>query len=475
MHKAAVYIRVSTDEQTELSPESQLREISLYAAQKGLQLCREHIYIDEGISGRKTENRAAFQRMIAAAKHKPPPFDTLLVWKFSRFARNREDSILYKNILRKKCGVSVLSVKEPLAEHDKTSLLLEGIIEVMDEYFSLNLAEDVRRSMLDNHLKGAHQAHPPYGYRVPAKGKGLQIEPEEAAVVEEIFSRYAAGESCYRIARALNEAGLHTRNGVRWYKERIHYIVQNPVYAGYVRWTTKDAHTDKANASPAVTKGLHTPIIPEALWQQAQKRHLLNSTEEKHTQPPHRKSRWSAGLFCCAECGSILHKADRHTYRCSGYHKGLCAQANRLPAAHLEALLTAQLKADLTDDAHRCTFRITPIQQGIYRTQQTALQRLDKKAARLLQLYLDGGISPAGYKEQAVRLQQEKNAIESGTDTPPSVDIAALQKAAQMPFSSLCSNAFTIERLYTACQSILLPCHVDKHTGRLTLYYRLFF
>ena len=62
--------------------------------------------------------------MIAAAKGNPRPFDVVLVYKYSRFARDRENSIVYKNILRKQCGISVLSVKEPIDDSDKMSICL---------------------------------------------------------------------------------------------------------------------------------------------------------------------------------------------------------------------------------------------------------------------------------------------------------------------------------------------------------------
>ena len=64
----SAYIRVSTDDQVELSPESQLEEIKKYAQREGILLLEDQIYIDAGISGKKAESRPEFMRMIAAAK-----------------------------------------------------------------------------------------------------------------------------------------------------------------------------------------------------------------------------------------------------------------------------------------------------------------------------------------------------------------------------------------------------------------------
>ena len=95
MDIAAAYIRVSTDKQDELSPDAQLRLLKEYAGAHDLYLPDEFIYREIGISGRKAERRPEFMKMIAQAKTKPAsPFQTRLVWKFSRFARNQEESIV---------------------------------------------------------------------------------------------------------------------------------------------------------------------------------------------------------------------------------------------------------------------------------------------------------------------------------------------------------------------------------------------
>lgn len=71
--------------------------------------------------------------MIAAAKSDGHPFDVILLWKFSRFARNQEESIVYKSMLRNKCHVDVVSISEPLIEGPFGGLI-ERIIEWMDEF-----------------------------------------------------------------------------------------------------------------------------------------------------------------------------------------------------------------------------------------------------------------------------------------------------------------------------------------------------
>ena len=110
---AAAYIRVSTDRQEELSPDAQKRELKNYAQKHGILITE--FYQDNGISGRKAEKRPAFQKMISQAKSQEHPYDLILVWKFSRFARNQEESIVYKSLLAKN-KVEVVSITEPLID-----------------------------------------------------------------------------------------------------------------------------------------------------------------------------------------------------------------------------------------------------------------------------------------------------------------------------------------------------------------------
>ena len=88
----AGYARVSSDKQdVDLSISAQLRALRQYAAANGSEVVAE--YVDEAQSGR-TANRPVFQEMIRDARQLPRPFEAILVWKMSLFARSRDDSIL---------------------------------------------------------------------------------------------------------------------------------------------------------------------------------------------------------------------------------------------------------------------------------------------------------------------------------------------------------------------------------------------
>ena len=195
---AACYIRVSTEDQTEYSPVAQRKALESYARQHGMTIDPAHVYIDAGISGRKAVTRPAFMEMIGAAKRKPPPFSVILVHKLDRFARNREDSIVYKSMLRRQCGVRVVSVTEHL-EDDRMGLILEAMLEAMAEYYSINLGDEVRKGMAEKARRGELQTSPPFGYR--AEGNRLTPIPQEAETVRDLPG--ASTEDRYRAACAV--------------------------------------------------------------------------------------------------------------------------------------------------------------------------------------------------------------------------------------------------------------------------------
>ena len=218
---------MSTDDQTEYSPDAQLKALKQYAKQNNILLTKEHIFIDEGISGRKADKRPAFQLMIATAKSKPKPFDVILVHKFDRFARSREDSVVYKSLLKREADIKVVSITESI-ENDKFSVILESMLEAMAEYYSLNLSEEVKKGMTEKAHRGEYQSTPPFGYTM--ENKKLVIVPEEAEIVRFIFEKFASKEMGMRtLAVYINDLGIKSKRGNGFENRTVDYILNNPV------------------------------------------------------------------------------------------------------------------------------------------------------------------------------------------------------------------------------------------------------
>jgi len=348
MKTAAAYIRVSTEEQTEFSPASQLKAIKRYAADKELSLPEELIFSDSGISGRSASKRPGFQKMIAAAKCVPPPFEVILIWKFSRFARSRQDSIIYKTLLRRECGIEVISVSEQLGT-DNTSVLIEALIEAMDEYYSLNLAEEVRRGMQEKFSRGGVVSQPPFGYIM---GNNYFVpDPDSAPVVKHIFASYLSGRSISHIARELNELGITTARGSQFERRSVEYILTNPVYTGKLRRSISGSdRRDRFHQNPqntAISQGQHQPIISAEDFQLAQEIYHSNRRSRTLSQGFDHSGQLLRGLVRCSACGgTLVYQGASGCLQCHNYAKGKCSVSHGISARILENNVINQVCKD---------------------------------------------------------------------------------------------------------------------------------
>lgn len=221
--KAVIYARYSSDNQREESIEGQIRDCRAYAEYNGIEIVGE--YIDRAFSA-KTDDRPDFQRMIADSAKKL--FDVVLVWKLDRFARNRYDSAFYRYTLRKN-GVRLISVKENISDGPE-GIILESMIEGMNQYFSAELSQKIKRGMRETRLKGHFQGgYAPYGYKLD--GPKIIIDEEAAENVRFIFTEYSKG---VRVCDILDELARQGRlcSGKPFSEHTIYNVLRREKYTG---------------------------------------------------------------------------------------------------------------------------------------------------------------------------------------------------------------------------------------------------
>lgn len=305
MKKAFAYCRFSSDMQREESIEAQVRAITKYCEDNNFVLLA--VYADRGISA-TTDKRPEFQNMISAATK--GDVDAVIVHKFDRFARNRYDSAFYKNIL-KKHGVKLISVLENLQDTPE-SVILESVIEGMNEYYSLNLAREVKKGLCENALScKATGGVPPLGYVVDPQTNKYIIDPFEAEAVKLIFQMYLDGASYTEIISVLNSKGYKTKRGLTFAKNSLYEILKNEKYTGiyvYVKDSTKNPK------GKYVRHGKYDPDavirIPEGIPQIISEEDF-KLVQAKLKERQHKSARFSAkqeyllsGKIYCSECGS---------------------------------------------------------------------------------------------------------------------------------------------------------------------------
>ncbi len=307
--KVVLYARVSSEKQAEkdLSIPAQLKALKEFALKKNWSVSKE--FIDEAESARSAD-RPQFQEMISLAKQKPPPFQAILVWKFSRFARNRQDSVMYKGLLRK-YGVTVISINEQV-DDSPSGLFMEAILEAVDEFYSVNLAHDTLRGMKENASRGfLNGGMAPFGYkREKTMVNGFQkarlaTEETEAFVVRRVFKMCLEGMGTKDIAKALNDEGVKTRSGKTWGKTQVHYLLTNETYTGCLIFNRykKHNHPRVKNGQEKLIRAdnTHPPLVSKEEFQSAialMKARAPNVNEAKAMASAYLLS----GLLHCGKC-----------------------------------------------------------------------------------------------------------------------------------------------------------------------------
>ena len=327
---AAAYIRVSTDDQIEFSPDSQIKKAKEYASKNNLILPDKFVFMDEGISGRNAKKRPAFNEMISLAKSKPKPFDVIIVWKFSRFARNQEESIVYKSMLKKQCGIEVISISEPIID-GPFGELIERIIEWSDEYYSINLAQEVKRGMTEKASRGGVVSIAPFGYK---NESGTYIPDSNAPYVSMIFNDFCNGMGCRAIAKKYSDMGVRNRNGNMLDNRFIEYLLRNPAYIGKIRWSTSSNGASARHFDAdcvIIADGTHQPLISEETFNMAQDK--LNQQKRSYVKYQRKEQTVDfmlKGLLRCSNCGATLCCGTNSSVQCHNYSRGSCQVSHSL-------------------------------------------------------------------------------------------------------------------------------------------------
>lgn len=328
MKTGALYIRVSTDDQAELSPDAQKRLLLDYAKKNDIIVSKDFIF-SESVSGRHVQKRPEFQRMIATAKQPSHPIDVILVWKFSRFARNQEESIVYKSML-KKDRVDVVSVSEPLIEGPFGSLI-ERIIEWMDEYYSIRLSGEVLRGMKEKALQHGYQSTPCLGYDAVGHGKPFVINEAEYAMVSYIMDLYDnQNMDETAIARRCNDLGYRTKRGNLFERRTVDRILENPFYCGTVIWNGVEF------------EGTHEVRLSRERFE---KRQELIASRKRPIKVRNVSAckHWLSGLIKCSICGATLSYTGNNAcpyFQCWKYAKGFHKTSVALSVKKAEEAVT---------------------------------------------------------------------------------------------------------------------------------------
>lgn len=302
------YVRVSTVEQASegLSLGSQRQIIADYVNRNGYDFVGS--YGDEGISGRTITKRPGIQKLLEDSKE--DKFDMVIIWKLSRLGRSMKDVLsiaetLYAN------NVELYSISESFDISTSTGKMMLGLLANFSEFERSQISENVKMSMLSlvknqKRFAGGRML----GYRSEKDDEGkkiLSIEPKEAEIVKLIFTKYLSGNGYRAIANALNKLGKKTVRGNSFSTIAVKDILNNPTYAGYLRYNRYEDWDTKRrkgyNPNFILVEGSHRPIIDKELYEKVQERLKL---ESRHPKRNNRGENILTGLLRCPECGGAM-------------------------------------------------------------------------------------------------------------------------------------------------------------------------
>lgn len=418
--RSSMYLRKSRAEE-HMSLEETLRRhkaaLMAYAERYGYQVEPEDIY-EEVVSGESLFARPQMLRLMEAVS--AGKYEAVLCMDMQRLGRG---GMYDQGFILDTFKAAETLIVTPDRLYDLTKELDEEAAE-MQTFLSRSeyrmITKRLHRGTMQSVQNGAYMANAPFGYRKVRINKlpSLEIVPEEAECVRQIFQLYAEGNGCTRIEQAVNAMGYHGRRGSRFNRNTIRLILDNPVYIGKIRWDRTNTIKTGIGAERRkrvvynapeqwkIIDGHHPAIISQELWDTVQERRKARYfyVDNHHVASP------LAGLVHCSKCGHLMNMQGKNKgvpyLLCPT--KGCCAGvkyefAEQAVLRQLEALahdLELEVSQSLPPDVSLLEASLDKMQ-----AQQV---RLEERRNRLYSLLEDGTYSRTVFSERMQILAQEE-------------------------------------------------------------------
>ena len=332
-----IYARYSSDRQNEKSIDDQIAVCERFAAGQNYNIVGT--YYDKAMTGRN-DKRPGFQRMMRAGDS--GLFDGVLVYSTDRFSRNRGDHAYYKKELLKN-HIKVISATEPIAP-DATGIIMESMLEGYSEYYVTKLSNDVSRGMYARANACMSTGGPlPLGYKI--EDKKYVKDASQAAIVLEIFQKFADGWSYQQMCKYFNDKGVKTSKGEPFNKNSFFVILRNRKYLGYYIYGDVEI------------PGGMPQIVPNELFDKVQARMNLNK------KAPGRNRAKAEYLLTqkmyCGYCGEMMigHSSNQiskkgviyNYYRCKNAGGKRPCKKKMIGKDYIEDLVIKECKSFLTE------------------------------------------------------------------------------------------------------------------------------
>lgn len=376
--KAVLYLRYSSASQTEQSIEGQRTVCKKFADLEGYEVIQE--YVDRATSAsHDTRKRLSFLQMIDDAASKD--FEAVIVYKLDRFARNRYDSAIYKNKL-KQYGIRVVSATEPLSGRPE-DILMESVLEGMAEYYSVELAEKVKRGIRESVEKRQWLGgQTPFGFKV--ENKHLVPDPAKKPAVKQAFQMVLDGKSFEEITSYLNSLGFRNARGCPLTTRTVFDLLHSKRVIGFYVYDGVEV------------EGAIEPLITKELFYAVQNR-LASVRRKRHNMTTYLLSN---RLFC-GHCGLHMIGAKGRSkngeyyyyYVCRGQKKRFGCHKRSIRKEEIEDLVIKETLKLLTDET---IDQIVNLIMGFYKEKELETQdpiRELEKQVKLIEAQIENGLN----------------------------------------------------------------------------------
>ncbi|ABB55416.1 putative site-specific recombinase [Bacillus phage Gamma] len=303
--KYAVYVRVSTDRDEQVSSVENQIDICRYWLEKnGYEWDPNAVYFDDGISGTAWLERHAMQLILEKARRNE--LDTVVFKSIHRLARDLRDALEIKEILIGH-GIRLVTIEE---NYDS---LYEGGNDIKFEMFAMFAAQlpktisvSVSAAMQAKARRGEFIGKPGLGYDVI--DKKLVINEKEAEIVREIFDLSYKGYGFKKIANILNDKGTYTKFGQLWSHTTVGKILKNQTYKGNlvlnsyktvkVDGKKKRVYTPKERLT--IIEDHYPTIVSKELWNAVNSDRASKKKTKQDTRNEFR------GMMFCKHCGEPI-------------------------------------------------------------------------------------------------------------------------------------------------------------------------
>ena len=407
MRRAALYIRVSTQEQAQEGYSVGEQKERLIAYCKAQDWIIADIYVDGGYTGSNLK-RPGIQQLIKETSK----FDLVLVYKLDRLSRSQRDTLYLIEEVFLPNNVDFISMQESFDTSSPFGKAMIGLLAVFAQLEREQIKERTKMGRLARAKAGLYHGggYIPIGYDYE-DGK-LVINPYEAQQVQKIFEWYLAGMSLRAIVEQLQDEGYTNRYSSYNSWSSVRYILENETYVGRIHF------------GDVLVEHAHEPIVSEEQFDAVQV--MRGKRRKKYGMASFQSKYLLTGMLFCGHCGGRYYLRSSGKYRYYSCYsrtkqmKEMVKDPNcknkHWRADELEPLIDAKVREvlhspELAADIAASRAQPVPVVQNV--KIEKRIREIDRSIARFMELYQKDDIPAEVLGDSINKLYAEKTALQN--------------------------------------------------------------